>query len=336
MSNQADKNRILLYRAIDFGQLTEVQRLIEEEKVDINVLNQDMNTPLIYSLQLGQCHISRWLIDHGADPLYVSKNQTGVTALHLAVNTGDSYLVEKCLEAGADPNLQMKICGETPLHRTVKYQARFAQMLLEYGANPNIKNNKGETALGIERIRGPIEVELHKLIKSYDGYFVLHQDEKGESDLRRDIDQTASLSPHMFDMRQIEKYMSGRIEFPEVTKDDMSDDFNGRAQRASLVQKAIRGKLFEKFPDNAKWADFTTSNKYGVSALDVIKRRGELGDLLDQKPFWLKNPQAFQRFWDKDLKLWQRQNLQEKKSTLDVAMSLQKNVSRPLKRRSKR
>lgn len=333
MPSQDEKNRILLFRAIDFGQLNEVQRLITEQGADINCLNTEMNTPLLHALKFGQCHVARWLVDNGADMHYVSANELGMSALHYAVNTGDEYLVQKCLDAGVDPNIQTKFDGSTALHRTIKFQSRFAPLLLKYGANPNIQNNRGETVLGLECIRGPLEVKLHKTLKDFDAYFILHKDETGENDIRKDIDQTASLCPNMFKYRQIEKYMSGRIEFPE-TESSVSLEFNNKAAN-TLIKRVINGRLFNRFPADFEWSDFVVPNANGVCALDVIKRRGELGLLCDQKEFWLKNQNDFPTFWRKHLKEWQRRELHEIKSTLDVEFALQKRQRAPLKRRPK-
>ena len=60
------------------------------------------------------------------------------------------------LESGANPNIQGKIKGDTPLHLAAYYHDNnkknkkdIIPPLLEFGANPYIKNKKGKTSFDI-------------------------------------------------------------------------------------------------------------------------------------------------------------------------------------------
>lgn len=64
-------------------------------------------------------------------------------------------LMEYMLANGADPNIKND-CGNTPLHFLTNYNncTKVAKILLKYGANPNIKNNNAESPKDICILRG--------------------------------------------------------------------------------------------------------------------------------------------------------------------------------------
>ncbi len=71
----------------------------------------------------------------------------GYTALDLAVIHNSPEIVEILLENGANPNIKDKN-GYTPLHRAViRYSYKIVYLLLKYGADPNIKDKHGYTPL---------------------------------------------------------------------------------------------------------------------------------------------------------------------------------------------
>jgi tankyrase len=93
----------------------------------------------------------------GADLQETDKN--GVTPLHHAVRFRSPTAVETLLAHGAAVNQQCKRSGSTPLHRAVTStgapstagksdEARqIIEILLRYGADPSIKNNRGKRAI---------------------------------------------------------------------------------------------------------------------------------------------------------------------------------------------
>ncbi len=97
------------------------------------------------------------LLQAGANIHQTDKN--GVTPLHHAVRFRSPTAVETLLEHGAAVNQTCKRSGSTPLHRAVTStgapgtagkdaEARqIVALLLQYGADPAIKNKSGKTAL---------------------------------------------------------------------------------------------------------------------------------------------------------------------------------------------
>ena len=66
------------------------------------------------------------------------------TPLHRAVKYGNEKIVEFLLENGANPNHKSERSGKTPLHRATT--PKIIRILLNYKADPNMKNDAGESA----------------------------------------------------------------------------------------------------------------------------------------------------------------------------------------------
>jgi ankyrin repeat protein len=76
------------------------------------------------------------------DPLtYVQPDGDGL--LHIAAIRGDARTISLLLEAGLDPN-SIGDMGETPLHYAYSFDHNdVVKILLEHGANPNIRSEFG-------------------------------------------------------------------------------------------------------------------------------------------------------------------------------------------------
>jgi ankyrin repeat protein len=109
--------------------------------------NKEINKGLLKAIPLKDKTWMIFFLKNGADPNAADKNYT--TALHLAVELGESELVESLLKHGADPNKQ-KQCGRTALHLAVeKKHMHLIKMLLFTGpsfALANIPDNSNKTA----------------------------------------------------------------------------------------------------------------------------------------------------------------------------------------------
>lgn len=76
-----------------------------------------------------------------------------VYLLGYAAKRGKRSLVQQYLEDGIDPNLKNPVTGYTPLHYACwNNYYDIVELLLQYGANPLIKNNEGENSLETARI----------------------------------------------------------------------------------------------------------------------------------------------------------------------------------------
>jgi ankyrin repeat protein len=161
------------------AQARQITRLLLERGANVNVQDNNGATPLQLAAYNGYDKISQILLMHGAEPNVQDDN--GRTALHRSLacyrttyaKTHPRHLAydvaQILLEHGAKPNLANN-CGETPLHlafdeprymggiscrgvlvkrlRVVAsaevFIARLVSLLLEHGADVNVKN-KGHT-----------------------------------------------------------------------------------------------------------------------------------------------------------------------------------------------
>jgi ankyrin repeat protein len=86
------------------------------------------------------------LLKNKADPNF--QNMDGETALMFASTYGRASAMELLLEYGADPNIQGGVSGNTALMSTITFcRLNDMKLLIAYGADPNIPDKDGYTAL---------------------------------------------------------------------------------------------------------------------------------------------------------------------------------------------
>jgi hypothetical protein len=106
------------------------------------------STPLMFAAQNGQLDCVEFLIESGVD--VKAKNKIGMEVLHFAIERNMPNMIEYLFEKGANINA-IDDSGNTPLLRAIARDhvgSFIIKLLLQLGADPNMKNNKGENALG--------------------------------------------------------------------------------------------------------------------------------------------------------------------------------------------
>lgn len=135
---------------------------------NVNEIDNEGNSPLIVALSNTNFKFAKILFDHGANPTI--KNKNGKSALHFAVKYAlfdlDVQLLVELIKAGANVN-DIDNEGNTPLIKVLQsYNSvstfNIVTILLENGANLNIKNKKGQTAITLDT-----NFHIKNLIKSY-------------------------------------------------------------------------------------------------------------------------------------------------------------------------
>ena len=128
---------------------------------DIDTVNDAGHTALMNAAMKGRADVVELLLDEDAD--IAVETGAGETALTKAVQYGSRVVADILLVRGADPNVQntfkssSPLSGYTPLmHAVNKGLVRkdadwigIVDDLLDANADPNIKNNHGESALSI-------------------------------------------------------------------------------------------------------------------------------------------------------------------------------------------
>ncbi len=84
---------------------------------------------------------AKTLVEEASQPAKPTKPKN----LFLSMGSGDIDYLRGLLEAGADPNAAMPGTGKTPL--MITEHAEIQELLLEFGADPGLTDNRGATAL---------------------------------------------------------------------------------------------------------------------------------------------------------------------------------------------
>ena len=143
--------------------------LLVEHGADVNAQDKDHTSPLLLAMQRGMYEMTRILLSHGADPNV--KNDNGQGPLHLLLSEGDSShqddiigLVQLLLDCGIDVDAEDKD-HNTPLLLAVdRHMNNIAQICLEHGAEPNVKNNMGKIPLHLLLERNCPENDVSKVL----------------------------------------------------------------------------------------------------------------------------------------------------------------------------
>ncbi|MDT7870811.1 MAG: ankyrin repeat domain-containing protein, partial [Thermoproteus sp.] len=109
----------------------------------------------------------------------------GWTDLHSAAFVGDAERVRELLKKGADPNVRDE-SGDTPLHKAAdEGRVDVVRLLLERGADPNVKNENGDTPLHWAAYKGHVDV-ARLLLEHGANPTVKNKDGKTPLDLARE------------------------------------------------------------------------------------------------------------------------------------------------------
>ena len=137
-SNSTDTR--LLHKACKDGNYEEVDKLLQNEAVDINAADEGRHTPLHYACEGGDERIVKHLIEKGADCCIISSNKK--TPLHIACWHGHDKVVKKILSLCSKEDKKQKMLGAldcngyTPLHIACEQEhTEVVKVLLEHEAN---------------------------------------------------------------------------------------------------------------------------------------------------------------------------------------------------------
>jgi ankyrin repeat protein len=121
---------------------------------DPNTLSPDGFTPLGLAAFFNRPEVFDLLLPLTADVNQPADNAQKVAAIHAAATTRNAAMVEKLLRAGARPD-QTQADGFTPLHVAAQHgDGPVAALLLLFGADPYLRNNKAMDATDHARAGG--------------------------------------------------------------------------------------------------------------------------------------------------------------------------------------
>ncbi|NBV28175.1 hypothetical protein EBS02_04035 [bacterium] len=136
----------LLILALHYNNLHMVNHLIKKQGANPNIQGPHGMTPLMEAIKGHDDQMVKFLLSVKADPDI--QDHDGHTALHYAVDSQkNEYILKLLLECRADPD-RANQCGRTALHAAVEKQhSSLVKLLLQYGANPNLKDDQGHTVI---------------------------------------------------------------------------------------------------------------------------------------------------------------------------------------------
>ena len=139
-------NRYNLIEAVKNNDINRVNSILNNGKANINAKDRDGWTALIWASCKGDLEITKLLVENGAD--IDAKDNEGWSALMEASYEGHLKVVKYLVEKGIDRVNVKDNDGWTALMRASwRGYLEIVQYLVEIGADINIKNKDGKTAL---------------------------------------------------------------------------------------------------------------------------------------------------------------------------------------------
>lgn len=166
--------------AIERGDLTRLQTLLENGQAGLEKPDEDGQPPLHVAIQEGQADIAQFLLRHGA-----SMEKTGYHGwrpLHVAASLGDLSMVDLCLQHGADVHSRTAT-GQQPIHKAASSKSlATVRRLIGAGADVESQNQRGMTPLLIAAHQNATDV-VRALVHEYRAD-VLARDRHGETAIK--------------------------------------------------------------------------------------------------------------------------------------------------------
>jgi uncharacterized RDD family membrane protein YckC len=138
------------------GSIEDLEKLLKDG-ADPNKKDATGDSPLVYAVQKGRADSARMLISYSADPDI--RNGSGRSPLMVAAAAGNTEIVGLLLARHVDADAKETLFGTTALHAAVDAgQSSTAKALLAAGVNVNAADKDGRTPLWHSKNRGHPEL----------------------------------------------------------------------------------------------------------------------------------------------------------------------------------
>jgi len=141
-----------LVNACKQADIEQLKQLLAEHGKDINQpCPSEKCTCLHMAVISGSDPIADLLLEHGADPTVQADDEMGITPMHMAAMFGRLTFIQKCLKLFPRSVNTVDKTNATPIMSAALYnQYKALELLLDNGANPNIKeHNKFRNVLHV-------------------------------------------------------------------------------------------------------------------------------------------------------------------------------------------
>ena len=138
-----------VFEAAAFGDVDRLTELLGEEPSLVTSYAGDGFTALHFAAFFGRFEAAALLIERGAEVDAFGRGWMTGTAMHSAVSRLQSEVVRILLEAGANPDVRQS-AGWTPLHAAaMNGDLTSVELLLASGADPGATNDEGRSVLDL-------------------------------------------------------------------------------------------------------------------------------------------------------------------------------------------
>jgi uncharacterized protein len=151
-------DEINLFEASAAGKFDVVAHLLYQHPDAVNDYAEDGFTPLGLACYFGQFEVARYLVLKGADVNLSSNNGFNVFPIHSAAAGNYTDIVRMLVENGANVNVKQQ-AGATPLHSAAQNgNLDLLILLLENGAEINARMEGGRLPADMAREKGFAEI----------------------------------------------------------------------------------------------------------------------------------------------------------------------------------
>ncbi|MDB5137396.1 MAG: hypothetical protein JWP37_3999 [Mucilaginibacter sp.] len=151
-------DEISLFEASAVGKFDVVAHLVYSHPDAVNDYADDGFTPLGLACYFGQFEVARYLVLKGADVNLPSNNGFHVFPIHSAAAGNYNNIARILIENGAQVNVKQQ-AGATPLHTAAQNgNLELLILLLENGAETNVRMEGGKLPADLAREKGFDEI----------------------------------------------------------------------------------------------------------------------------------------------------------------------------------
>jgi uncharacterized protein len=142
------------FEAAALGDTSRLREVLGDDGAHVDRRSDDGFTALHFAAFFGSSEAAAVLIDAGADVSCVAANDMRVQPLHSAAASRSTSTSRLLLDAGAPPDAR-QAGGYTALHEAALHaDAELIGLLLQHGANVDIRNDEGRTPADLARSEG--------------------------------------------------------------------------------------------------------------------------------------------------------------------------------------